>query len=122
MIVLHCLHLDLYPFIVHRFVLRFAGIEPYLSVPWEPGSYVLNDFGTFSGIASPIASGVSRSGLRLGTYAVLIVTELPFCESAPARVRTRDIAVTLGDGVIVKEEAEGALGIVDGRGQGERPW
>ena len=68
-----------------------------------------------SGIASPVASGISRSRLRLGTYAVLIVAEVPFRESAPARARTRDITVTLGDGVIVKEEIEGAMGIVHGR-------
>ena len=48
--------------------------------------------------------------------------EVPFRESVPARARTRDIAVTLGDGVNVKEEIEGGMGIVDGRGQGERPW
>ena len=119
MIVLHCLHLDLWTFIVHRVVLRFACIEPYFSVPWEPGWYALDSFGTFSGIASPVTSGISRSRLRLGTYAVLIVAQVPFRESAPARARTRDIAVTLGDGVILKEEMEGAMG---DRGQGEGPW
>ena len=105
--------MDIY---LHCFVLRFACIERYFSVPWEPGSYAL------SGIASPVVSGISRSRLRLGTYAVLTVAEVPFRESAPARARTRDIAVTLGDGVIVKEEIGGAMGVAHGRGQGERPW
>ena len=69
-----------------------------------------------------VTSGVSRCRFRLSTYAVLIATEVPFRESAPARARTHDIAVTLGDGVIVKEEIEGGMGIVHSRGQGERPW
>ena len=70
----------------------------------------------------PVTSGVSRSRFRLGTHAVLIVAGVSFRESAPSRARTRDIAVTLGDGVIVKEGIEEGVGIVHGRGQGERPW